>query len=128
MTQMIIGGIYLPMSSNGRYACWEEELHTDVYMISGRLTRELRNQGGKYKVWHAANSFDYLEDRVARPLLEILRGGKEFEAAVLPDNGEELVVSTFLATSVTQPTFGFRDGNQAVWRGLAFEIREVDPH
>ena len=30
MTQMIIDGIYLPMSSGDRFACWEEELSTTV--------------------------------------------------------------------------------------------------
>lgn len=128
MTQMIIGGIYLPMSSGDRYACWEEELSTTVEMISGRVVRELRNQGGRFKVWRARNSFDYLEPGVYQPLLQVLRSGKPFSAVVLPDDGSEMVAGTFMATGLTPATFGFRDGGEAVWRGLAFEIREVQPH
>ena len=128
MTQMIIDGIYLPVSSGDRFACWEEELSTTVEMISGRLVREVRNQGGRFKVWRARNSFDYLDPDVYRPLLQVLRSGKVFTAVVLPDDGGEMVSGSFMVTSLSPATFAFRDGGEAVWRGLAFEIREVEPH
>ena len=58
----------------------------------------------------------------------MLRSGKAFPASVLPDNGGEMVSSTFMVERMTPAAFGFADGGRAIWRGLSFQIREVEPH
>lgn len=122
MTQMIINGTYLPQISGDRYACWEDLLGENVTMISGRAVFEVRG-----KIWRARAAFDWIPADTYTALLSVLRSGKAFSASVLPDNGEEMVASTFLVESMTPATFAFEDG-EAVWRGLSFQIREVNPH
>ena len=121
--QMILGGVYLPQTSNDRYACWEDLLGEQITMISGRVVFEVRG-----KVWRARYSYGVLDDETCRAALAVLRSGKPFQAAVLPDNGGAMVASTFMTESLTPPSFAFRDGDKAVWHGLAFQIREVAPH
>lgn len=121
--QIILDGVYLPQRSNGNYACWEDLLSVEVPMISGRVVREIRG-----RVWRARCTYDVLSDETYQAALAVLRSGKAFPASVLPDNGAEMISSTFLVESLTPATFGFRDGNRAIWRGLSFRIREVDPH
>lgn len=123
MTQIILNGVYLPKMSHDRYACWEEELHETLTMIKGRMVREVRG-----KVWKARWGCDVLDDETYKAALAVLRSGVSFPAAVLPDNGGELVSSTFLVESITPATFAFEANGKAVWHGLAFQIREVDPH
>lgn len=123
MTQLIIAGLVLPQTSRDKYSSHEEDLVSQLEMISGRLTQELR---GKVQVieW----SYDYLGDELCRPLLNILRSGGAFEVSYLPDNGSELVTSRFLKTSLTNPTFAFGRGGKAYWHNIAFTLREVSPH
>lgn len=121
--QMILDGIYLPQSSGDRYACWEDLLGEQVPMIDGTITFEIRGT-----IWRAKNSFDYLEDEVYRPLLKVLRSGNEFPATLLPDDRDEMIVATVMVESMTPATFAFDDGGKPVWRGLAFQLREVEPH
>ena len=124
MTQLILDGVYMPQRSNGAYACWEAELSQQVEMISGRAVKEYRG-----KVWRASASYDYLDQETYTAALAVLRRGKAFSANVLPDNGtDSMVSSTFIVESLTPATFGFTDKGKAVWRGLAFQIREVKPH
>lgn len=123
ITQIILNGTYLPQRSNDQYACWEDLLGEQLTMISGRVVFECRG-----KVWRAKCSYDLLQDDVYRAALAVLRSGEPFQAAVLPDNGDEMVSSIFMVESLTPATFAFSDGGKAVWRGLAFQIREVDPH
>ena len=126
MTQVILSGIPLPQTSFDRYACWEEILTRQVDMISGR--RVLERIGRKWKVWRVRWAYDYLEDEICRPVLAVLRSGGPFIASVLPDNADEMVTSSFVAESVTDPTFLIDDGDRAVWHGLGFTLREERPH
>ena len=80
------------------------------------------------KVWRVKYSYDVLEDHVYLPALQVLRSGKPFQAAVLPDNSGEMISSTFMVESITPAYFAFDDGGKAVWHELAFELREVSPH
>lgn len=123
MTQIILDGVYLPQMSHDRYACWEEELAETVTMVSGRVVKEIRGT-----VWKARWACDVLDDETYKAALAVLRSGASFPAAVLPDNGGELVSSTFLVESITPATFAFAASGKAIWRGLAFQIREVEPH
>lgn len=126
MDQIILSGIRLPQSSFDRYACWEEALTRQQDMISGR--RVLERIGKKWKVWRAQWAYDYLEDEICRPALEILRSGGPIIASVLPDNGVEMITSSFVVDSITNPTFLIDDGGRPVWHGLGFALREEYPH
>ena len=123
MTQLILDELYMPQVSGDRYACWEDLLGETVTMISGRMVSEVRG-----KVWRARVQYDWLPTSVYTKALNVLRSGDPFRAAVLPSNGQELISSTFLVESLTPATFAFADNGEAVWRGLAFQIREVEPH
>lgn len=126
MTQGIINGILLPEIDFDHYACWPEPLTRQLTMVTGRMTVEII--GTKYYIWRARWSFDYIEDDIWRPLSAVLRSGAPFIASVLPDNGDELVTSSFLVDSFTQPTFLIEDGGRAVWHGAAWSLREEYPH
>ena len=126
MTQLILNGILLPQTSMDRYAAYEELLTRQVTMISGRQVAEAI--GTRNKVWRVRWSYDYLDNETTRQVLAVLRSGEPIPVSFLPDNGDELQVSTFLVSSITQPTFLIDDGNQPVWHGLAFELREERPH
>lgn len=123
ITQIIINGKYLPQRSNDQYSCWEDLLGEKISMISGRVVFEIRG-----KVWRAQCAYDLLDDELYRAVLADLRSGKAFPAAVLPDNSDEMVSSVFMTESLTPATFAFADNGKAVWHGLAFQIREVEPH
>ena len=128
MTQLIVGGVTLPEQDNDRYAAWEDVLTTAVEMISGRVVQEVRGRGDRYRVWRARIAFDHLENDVFQAVYPTLKSGKAFSAFVLPPNGTELAGGTFLVESLTDPSFAFDDNGEAVWHGLAFQIREVSPH
>ncbi len=123
MTQIILDGIPLPEVSNGKYAAWEELLSVQVEMISARMVTEIRG-----KVWKATWSYDYLDNDMTSRILAVLRSGKPFVASVLPDNGGKMISSIFLVESLTRPTFLCSDNGAPIWHGLAFTIREVNPH
>lgn len=123
MTQLIINGLVLPQTSRDKYACYEEDLGTQIEMISGRMVTELRG-----KVQHIIWSYDYLGDALCRPLLATLRSGRSFPVQYLPDNGDALLSGVFLKTSLTNPTFAFSRNGRAFWHNIAFELREVSPH
>lgn len=126
MNQIILNGILLPQASFDKYACREEALTRQLDMISGR--RVLERIGTRYKVWRVQWAYDYLEDETCRPVLATLRSGGPFLASVLPDNADEMVTSSFVAESVTDPTFLIDDNDRAVWHGLGFVLREEYPH
>lgn len=123
ITQIILDGVRLPMSSRDRYACWEDVLSVSLEMIAGNVVREIRG-----KVWRASYTFDTMDNDLLRQVLEVLRRGDSFPAAVLPDNGDALIASQFHCESLTPPTFAFSDGGEPIWHNLAFTLREVDPH
>lgn len=126
MNQIILNGILLPQASFDKYSCGEQELTRQLDMASGRRVQE--RIGKKWKVWRVRWSYDYLEDGICRPILATLRSGGPFIASVLPDNADEMVTSSFLVESVTDPTFLIDDDGLAVWHGLGFVLREEYPH
>ncbi len=123
MTQLIIDGLVLPVTSRDKYSCYEEDLVSRQEMASGRMVTELRG-----KVQMITWSYDYLGDALCRPLLNVLRSGGSFEVSYLPDTGDEMVTSRFIKTSLTNPTFAFGRGGKAYWHNIAFTLREVTPH
>lgn len=123
MTQLIIAGLVLPQTSRDKYSCYEEDLGSQVEMVSGRMVTELRS-----KVQIINWSYDYLGDELCRPLLNILRSGRSFQVSYLPDTSNELQTSVFLKTSLTNPTFAFARDGKAYWHNIAFTLREVSPH
>lgn len=123
MTQIILEDILLPEASYGKFSCWEENLSVQIEMISGRMVTEIRG-----KVWKASWSYDYLDNETTRKILGVLRSGKPIQAAVLPDNSDSLVPGRFLVESLTPPVYLCSDGGVPLWHGLAFTLREVDPH
>lgn len=125
ITQVILDGVSLPMSTGDRYSCWEEMHTVDLVMADRSMVREVPD---KFKVWRARYSFDLLDNETYLAALKILRQGEAFQAAVLPDNGNEMIVSKFFCVSLTQATFAFADNGEAVWHNLAFELREEEPH
>lgn len=123
MTQIILGGIPLPEASFDKYSCWEEELAVQIEMISGRMVTEVRGW-----IWKATWSYDSLDNETTRRVLAVLRSGKSIQAAVLPDNSDEMVVSLFLVERLTPPSYLCEDGGRPSWHGLGFTLREVEPH
>ncbi len=126
MTQVILNGIRLPQTSFDQYAAWEELLTRQVTMISGRQVVEAI--GTRNKVWRVRWAYDYLDNQTTRLVLAELRRGTPLPVTFLPDNREELVSGVFLVTDITQPAFLIDDGNQPVWHGLGFALREERPH
>lgn len=126
MIQLILDGIVMPEVSKNKYKAEEVSLSKQVEMISGRIV--LEEQG---KVWMISCSYSYLYDKdgtVLPAVLNTLRGSKPFVATFLPDNGNELLASTFIATSITSPSVSFSSGGVPYWTGLSFTLREVRPH
>ena len=126
LRQIILAGTALPPVDFAVYACREAELSVSLVMAAGNMVKEIKDPG---KVWRVRCSYDLLDDETYKAVLSTLRGGDAFQAAVLPDNGEDMVVSQFFCVSLTPATFAFRDDDGAVvWHNLAFELREVEPH
>lgn len=126
MTQLIIDGITMPEVSKNKYKAEEVPLSVITEMISGRVTIEERG-----KVWQITSSYQHLYDpdgTILPSLLNKLRSSRPFLVTFLPDNGTELISSTFIVTSLTSPSMNFSAGGIAYWTGLAFTIREEEPH
>ena len=120
---LIISGIYCPEPDFDGYLAYEDTLREQIPMISGRLVEEVRG-----KVWRIDYTSDRMSDSETRRLLAALRAKGSRTVAFLPDNGDELIPSTFLLESLTPPVLAFFDGTEPVWKGLAFSLREVKPH
>lgn len=123
MTQIVLENMVLPEAGFDQYACWEELLSEQVSMISGRIVEEVRG-----KVWKVKWAYDYLDNQTTRNILSILRSVTPLQAAVLPDNSDQMVYGRFLVERITQPTYLCSDNGDAVWHGLGFVLREVRPH
>lgn len=117
------GGLAMPNVSFDQYSCWEDMLSVQVDMISGRRVVEERGL-----IWRVSVSYDYLTDSVLRAALAILRSGAPFIASVLPDSRDTPVTSRFLVESLTQPKLLAFDSSKPIWHGLAFALREEEPH
>lgn len=121
MIQAILDDLTLPETD--QYACWEENLSVTAEMISGRKTIEVRGS-----VWKASWAYGCLDGATTRRLLAILRSKRPIQGAVLPDSGTEMISSTFIVESITNPVFLLEDNGEAVWNGLGFTLREEEPH
>ena len=138
MTQIIldVGGynIALPESKKGGYRAWSEDLTTEVLMVSGRRTLEVRGE-----VYRAAYQYGYFSDEDKNNVLAACRKGKKapIQCVILLPNGET-VSSSFFVTVLNEPRFMWSNvtgvdsgGNvsyQPMWADLSFELREVSPH
>lgn len=138
MTQIIldVGGynIALPESKKGGYRAWSEDLATEVLMVSGRRTLEVRGE-----VYRAAYQYGYFSDEDKNNVLAACRKGKKtpIQCVILLPNGES-VSSSFFVTALNEPRFMWSNVNgvdaegnvayQPLWADLSFELREVSPH
>ena len=124
MTQLILNGsIALPETSRDKYRCYPATLSQQVDMISGRRVQEERGH-----VQMIEYSYDYMGNALMRQVLSVLRSGKSFNVAYLPDEGDEAVVGVFLTESITQPSMAFSKAGVPYWHGFSFTLREVKPH
>lgn len=123
--QIILEGEALPYTSQDRYTCYEEDLSTLITMAAQNMVKEIP---AKSKVWQVQYSYDYMGNEKCRRVLTILRQNSSILASVLPNTGDELIVSKFFVTSITQPTFAFSRDGVGLWHNLAFTLREVEPH
>lgn len=121
--QLIINDVLLPTTTHDRYQCYPEELREQITMISGRVVEEVRGV-----VQKISYSYDYMGDEKCLEVLGVLRSRGAKTVAYLPDDGNELTVSTFIVESITQPTLAFFQDGTAKWHNLAFSLREVKPH
>lgn len=135
MVQLIIDGVEMPESQKGGYRVQKTELSTDVVMISGRLTREIRGS-----VWEIEYQYGYLDDLQRKTFLAVCEKGLREPVTVgfLPPSatGEELTYSTFLVTALQRPTFYWSNiiGSEndvpiasGLWADFAVTLREVSP-
>ena len=120
---LIVNDILAPDADFDGYRAWEDTLREQIPMISGRLVEEVRG-----KVWRIDYASGQMRDTTVKQLLAALRAKGSKTVAFLPDNGDELIPSTFLVESLTPPTLAFFDGTEPVWTGLSFSLREVKPH
>ena len=124
MTQIILGSnLALPETSRGKYRCYPATLSQQVDMISGRRVLEVRGH-----VQMVEYAYDYMGNDLMRQVLSILRANATVQAACLPDDGDELVPSTFVVESMTQPVFAFDRYGVPFWHTFGFTLREVKPH
>lgn len=121
--QLIIEGVALPTTTRNRYSCYPEKLKQRVDMISGRGTEEVRGE-----VQIINYSYGYMGEEKGREVLAVLRKRGTLSVAYLPDDGDELVTSTFLVENLTNPTLLYFRGGVAKWNNIAFTLREVKPH
>lgn len=138
MTQVIldVGGynIALPESKKGGYRAWAEDLSTEVMMVSGRRTLEVRGE-----VYRAAYQYGYFTDEEKNKVIAACRKGKKtpIECVILLPDGESFSGS-FFVVALNEPKFMWsnvtgRDGEgnvlyQPMWADFSFELREVSPH
>ena len=120
---LIIDEILVPEPDFDGYHAYEDILREQIPMISSRLVEEVRG-----KVWRIDYTSERMSDSETRRLLAALRAKGSKTVAFLPDNGDELIPSTFLVESLTPPVLAFFDGTEPVWTGLSFSLREVKPH
>ena len=122
-TQLIIDGIYLPYTSGDKYKSYPKELGTQIEMISGRVVTEVR---GHVQVVEYA--YDYMGNALWRQLAAVLRSGGVFPASYLPDDGDEMVTSSFICEKLSNPTFAFARNGEGLWHNISFTLREAEPH
>ena len=92
-------------------------------MISGRRVFEIRGN-----VWIIEYEYDYMGNDLMRQVNAVLRSGKSFQAAFLPDDSNTMSVSTFLTQDFPMPSFAFSRNGNPYWHNVSFTLREVRPH
>lgn len=122
-TFLIVNDILIPEPDFDGYRAYPDMLKEQIEMISGRMTEEVRGD-----VWRIDYTSGNMVDSTKRQLMAALRAKGSKTVAFLPDNGDELITSTFLVESLTPPALAFFDGTEPVWKGLSFSLREVKPH
>lgn len=121
---LIVEGVLMPPPALNGYHAYEETLKEQLQMISGRMVEEVRGT-----VWRVDYTTSQITDSNLRMAMAALRGKGSRLVSFLPDNGTELLSSAFLMESLTPPTLAFIDDDGTpVWTGLAFSLREVQPH
>ena len=120
---LIINEILVPEPDFDGYHAYPDTLKEQIEMISGRMTEEVRGD-----VWRIDYTSGNMVDSTKRQLMAALRAKGSKAVAFLPDNGDELLTSSFLVESLTPPALAFFDGTEPVWTGLSFSLREVKPH
>lgn len=123
MTQLIVNGTTMPYSKAGGYACRSEVLSEAVTMISGRMVEEIRGE-----VYAIDYSIESMPMQTYQALVAALRTGGAISCQFLPDNGTELLTSSFICTARPQPVFFMDHIGTPVWKDVAFSLREVRPH
>lgn len=113
----------MPEIDKNRYACYESVLGQQLKMAAGNLVFEYV---GKVQIIQA--KYNYIDTELWKKIRPILKSGADFQVVYLPDSGDELLPGTFMVTSMSDPSFSFSAGGKAYWTGLAFELREVEPH
>lgn len=123
MTQLIIGGVALPKTSNDKYRCYPQQLAEQVEMISGRMVTELR---GPVQV--IEYGYDYMQPETYTALLSALRAAPPIRVTYLPDDGGAMITSDFVCTKAPMPTFAFAMDDKPYWHDVSFVLREIKPH
>ena len=101
----------------------KKEMYTQVLRDLEEI-RQTAERSGRL-VMYAEN---YIYATPVQRAAQLLRAKGSKAVAFLPENGDELIPSTFLVESLTPPVLAFFDGTDPVWKGLAFSLREVKPH
>lgn len=123
MIQLIVNGTAMPYVKAGGYACRTEVLSEAVTMISGRMVEEIR--GEVYTIDYSAGS---MRMETYQALVTALRAGGGITCQFLPDDGTELLTSTFICTQRPAPTFQMDHLGEPIWNDVTFSLREVRPH
>lgn len=123
MTQLIIGGVTLPETSNDKYSAYPKEIGTQIDMISGRRVTESRGH-----VQMITYSYDYMGNDLMRQVLAVLRSGAAFTCLYLADDSDTMKMSDFVVESMENPTFAFSRSGKPFWHNISFTLREVSPH
>lgn len=122
-TQLIVENVLCPTTTQDRYQSYPEDLKETLEMADRSMVEEL---AGVVQI--ISYSYDKMDDATYRQLLAAVRGGGVKTVSYLPDNGDELVTSRFLVTSITQPTLQFYKGGLPRWHNFGFTLREAEPH
>lgn len=122
-TQLIVENVLCPPTTQDRYQSYPEDLKETLEMADRSMVEEL---AGVVQI--ISYSYDKMDDGTYRQLLAAVRGGGVKTVSYLPDNGDELVTSRFLVTSITQPTLQFYKGGLPRWHNFGFTLREAEPH
>lgn len=116
--------VALPYTSRDKYECYEEEVGSNVEMISGRIVWEVRGHIQKIKY-----SYDCMGNSLWRRVASFLRSSRAFTVQYLPDDGDDPRSGQFICESLTPPKFAFMgDNGEYYWHDISFTLREVAPH